>query len=240
MQTFDGRSASYQYDSAGNLVQSVDLAGNVIGYTYNAQNYPLTMTVAGRGTAFAYATRTTGEIHIAAVTEPNGKVRGYAFNADGSTRVTEPGGGVTTYGNSDGRTASIRNPLNQTTTTTYNAQFLPTAITDALGRTTTFEYDANGNLTKVTDSAGKSSALTYDAKWNLTSATNALGQTIELCLRRPRQPHRRDHAARPDHDVYASTARGQITQDHPARRHDPGADLRQPRQPHRDHRPIGT
>ena len=178
MQTFDGRSASYQYDSAGNLAQSVDLAGNVIRYTYNAQNYPLTMTVAGRGTTFAYATKTTGEIHVAAVTEPNGKVRSYAFNSDGTTRVTEPGGGVTTYGNSNGRTASVRNPLNQTTTTTYNAQMLPTAITDALGRTTAFEYDANGNLTKVTDSAGKSSTFTYDSKWNLTSATNALGQTF--------------------------------------------------------------
>ena len=86
MQTFDGRSATYQYDGAGNLTQSVDLAGNVIGYTYNAQNYPLTMTVAGRSTTFAYATKSTGESHVAAVTEPNGKVR-----ATRSTPTARPG-----------------------------------------------------------------------------------------------------------------------------------------------------
>ena len=91
MQTFDGRSASYQYDAAGNLSQSIDLAGNVIRYTYDAQNFPLSMIVAGKTTTFAYANDVRGDRYVASVTEPDGKVRSYRFDYYGSY-VTELGG----------------------------------------------------------------------------------------------------------------------------------------------------
>ena len=178
MQTFDGRSASYQYDAAGNLSQSIDLAGNVIRYTYDAQNFPLSMIVAGKTTTFAYANDARGDRYVASVTEPDGKARSYTVGTYSGSYATELGGGSYTYGygNSYGRTTLVTNPLNQATQAAYNAQFLPASVTDPLGRTTTFDYDANGNLTKVTDSAGKVSTFTYDANWNRTSATNALGQ----------------------------------------------------------------
>lgn len=176
METFDGRIAKYQYDGQGNLRQSTDLLGNVITYTYNAQNFPLSMTVAGKTTGFAYANRDSGEAYLASVTEPYGNSRRYALLSGEETQVTEPGGGLFVYTHDHGRTTSIKNPLGQTTSTTYNAQLLPATVTDPLGRVTTMAYDANGNLTKLTDAAGSVSSFTYDDRWNLTSATNALGQ----------------------------------------------------------------
>lgn len=177
MATFDGRSASYQYDAAGNLTQSVDLAGNVIIYVYDAHNYLQAMTVDGKTTSFAYATHTDGALYVSAVTEPDGTVRRFAFGPDGTTRLTEPGGGVRTYGNSNGRTTAITDELGNTTATVYNSQSLPTRITDPQGNATSLEYDADGNLTKTIDAAGNQTAYTYDANWNLTSLTDALGNT---------------------------------------------------------------
>ena len=178
MKTFDGRSASYQYDARGNLTQSIDLLGNVITYAYDDKNYPLTMTVAGKTTSFAYATNANGDRYVSAVTEPDGKVRKYAFvnQSDTTTTVTEPVAGVTYYSNANGRTTAINNPLNHWSRVDYNAQWLPSRASDPLGHATAMEYDANGNLTKLTDPAGKSTAFTYDVRWNLTSVTDALGQ----------------------------------------------------------------
>jgi len=176
MQTFDGRISTYQYDASGNLIRSVDLAGNVITYTYDAQNFLLSMSVADRTTTFAYADNGSGERYLSSVTEPDGRMRSYAFNADGSNRITEPGGSIYIYTHNSGRTTSVTNPLGHTETTAFNAQFLPTQITDPLGRVTAIQYDTNGNMTKLTDADGNSTCYTYDEDWNLTSITNALGQ----------------------------------------------------------------
>jgi RHS repeat-associated protein len=175
MQTFDGRNASYQYDSTGNLTQSVDLAGNVIAYAYDDKNYPTTMTVAGKTTSFAYATNGIGARYLSSVTEPDGKVWHYAFGSGGTTQVTEPGGGVRSYANTEGRTTSVTDQLNYTTSTLYDAQYLPTKITDPKGNVTTFEYDGDGNLTKAIDPAGNATEFAYDENWNLISVTDALG-----------------------------------------------------------------
>jgi RHS repeat-associated protein len=176
IQTFDGRTSTYQYDASGNLIRSVDLAGNVITYTYDAQNFLLSMSVADRTTTFTYGDNGSGERYLSSVTEPDGRVRSYAFNGDGSTRITEPGGSIYIYTHNSGRTTSVKNPLGHTETTAFNAQFLPTQITDPLGRVTAMQYDADGNITRLTDANGNSTCYTYDEDWNLTSITDALGQ----------------------------------------------------------------
>jgi RHS repeat-associated protein len=175
MQTFDGRSASYRYDTDGNLIESVDLAGNIITYGYDAKNFPTSISVGDRMTTFTYAETPTGERYLAAVTEPSGGTRQYAFNIDGSTSITDPEGGVYSYVQDNGRTTSVTNPLGQTETTVFNDQFLPIQVTDALGRLTALEYDVNGNLTELTDADGNVTRYTYDENWNLIKILDALG-----------------------------------------------------------------
>ena len=50
-----------------------------------------------------------------------------------------------------GRVVTIKDPLNNVTTTTYDVAGQVTAVTDALGHTTSFGYDAVGRRTTVTD-----------------------------------------------------------------------------------------
>ncbi len=185
MHTFDGRSASYAYDGAGNLVRNLDLLGTVITYTYDALRYPLSMSVDGRITRFAYATKGTGERYLASVTEPDGQTIAYAFDrgipdSGGGWRenriVTEPGGARTVYYDRNGRTDIIDAPRGRTRIT-YNGLYLPDAITDPKGQTARLEYDSAGNLTKYTDTLGNVTSLSYDEDWNLISATDALGRT---------------------------------------------------------------
>jgi RHS repeat-associated protein len=175
---FNGQSASFAYDTSGNLTQSTDLAGNVTTYAYDSQNYPTSMTTAGKTTTFGYATGDTGQV-VASVTNALGKTTGYAFGAV-ATRVTSPLGGVWTYANVKGRTTTATNPLGQTTSTDYNDNGLPILVRDADGRQTALAYDADGNLTTITDPAGKQTAIAYDAKANPVSLTDALGQTWAL------------------------------------------------------------
>ena len=176
MTTPDSGEVTYSYDAGGNLIGTVDLLDTAIAYTYDGGNFMTGLSAGGRSVGFAYD-ESGGWKHVARVTDGNGHVTQYAGIAAGSTTVTEPGGGITSYTSSGGRSTSVRNALNQTTSTTYNAQSLPSAVTDARGLTTAFVYDAGGNLTKVTDSAGKATALVYDARSNLTGITDALGQT---------------------------------------------------------------
>ena len=106
--TPDGQYASFSYDASGNLTQVRDVAGNESTYAYNAQNFLVSMTTAGKTTAFAYDP--TGKGNIASVTDAAGKVWSYAVS-DGAVRVTDPTGAVTAYANQSGRTTTVTTPL---------------------------------------------------------------------------------------------------------------------------------
>ncbi len=175
--TFNNKTATFQYDSAGNLVRNVDLAGNVITYAYDANNLITSMTAAGKTTGFSYVTDSGNNKYVSTVTDTMGNMTKYEFLAAGGTRVTEPGGGIRSYTHSSGRTTSVTDQLNHTTSTAFNSNWLPSTTTDEQGRVTRYEYDVSGNLTKLTDPAGKITTFEYDANWNLTKKTDSLGNS---------------------------------------------------------------
>lgn len=177
METFDGNAATFAYSSNGKMIRSVDLAGNVSDYVYDDRGYITSMTVVGKTTTFGYTLKPDENRYLSSVTEPDGKVRRYVLNPDGSTQVTEPGGGTLVFSHLSGRTASITDPLGQTYQTAYDDRYLPVRRIDPLGRTTTLAYDAEGNLLCFTDAAGDATRLSYDARGNLTGVTNPLGGT---------------------------------------------------------------
>jgi len=173
--TFNSQTATFEYDAAGNLIRNVDLAGNVITYAYDTNRRITSMTAAGKTTGFTYSTDVNNNRRVSSVTDAMGKVTNYELLAAGGTKVTEPGGGIRTYASSSGLTTSVTDPLNKSTSTAFNNNWLPSATTDKQGRITSYEYDANGNLTKLTDSAGKITTFEYDTNWNLTKKTDPLG-----------------------------------------------------------------
>jgi YD repeat-containing protein len=169
----DGHVSRASWDSRGNQLSSADGLGNRTTYTYDAQNNPLTVIDSlGVTTTMTYdgdrnlastsaplvgsspaAAKLTIYNHgdgahpgdVTSVTDPNGKVWGFTYDADGDVAsATDPLGAKTQYcfdtlgratgviaprGSVSGVTCSTPNP-SFTTTISPNAFGDPTAETD--------------------------------------------------------------------------------------------------------------
>jgi RHS repeat-associated protein len=170
--TPDGLQAIYAYDTNGNLIQSTDLLGTNTTYTYDSDGSITSITVGNKITTFAYVKAGSWK-HIASVTDAMGNTKSYSFSVP-NTMVTGANGGVATYtNNTDGTTAKVTDPLQNTVSSTYS-NGLPTVRTDARGNSTIMQYDARGNLTKYTDAVGNITQYTYDQNDNMLTKTDQL------------------------------------------------------------------
>lgn len=172
MQTFAGNSTSYTYDASGNLSTTTDLYGNVSTFAYDADKYLTSMTTPGKTTTFAYSTISDRK-RLSTVTDPLGNITSYSM-VSGETRVTDPGGGTRAFANTSGLTNMIRNPMNQTTSVSYNNAGLPTSINYPDGATETFQYDASGNLIRYVDAGNAVTTMTYTGAGDLATLTDPL------------------------------------------------------------------
>lgn len=174
IQTPDGGHITIAYDAQGNLTQVTDLAGVTTTYTYNGGNLLSSMTAAGKTTSFTFDSTRPGS--VARVTDPLGQYTDYSYNTTTRTVTrTDPDGGTSIYGNTNGLTSTQVDRLGKTTSTAYNTANLPTSVTDARGKTTFFDYDSKGNCSKVTDPKGNITSYSYDVNSNLLSKTDPLG-----------------------------------------------------------------
>jgi len=144
---------TYAYDAAGRLSSvTTDLTPDNAGdNTWGVNND-------GRlfRTTYTYVDSTS--LKIASITQSDGSVVSYTYQADGKLRTVTAGS-------------------NETVTFTYGSG--TTTVTDSLGRAWTYGFDANGRLTSVTSPAmsGQSDVTTYayDASGNLTQAKTVRG-----------------------------------------------------------------
>lgn len=115
----------------------------------------------------------------------------YLSGAGGAeTDVTDPLGNVrkTVFDSATGYPASViraaGTPLAQTTTYDRNSSGQVLSVTDPLNRTTSFTYDASGNPLTITRMAGTAEAVTRSFTWSdsnlLLSGTDELGHTTRL------------------------------------------------------------
>ena len=82
----------------------------------------------------------------------------------------------TTFGyNTKGNLTTITNALSKITTITVNAQGQPLTIKDPLNNSTTFTYEV-GDLIKVKDPLNRTTQRILDAAGRLRNVTNPLGQ----------------------------------------------------------------
>jgi RHS repeat-associated protein len=210
----DSHTTRSTYDAEGNTLTSEDALGHKTVNTYDSLNDPLTSTdPMGVTTTMTYDANGnllnrsrpltgTGEIQtttytygdpshhgdVTAMTDPDGKIWKYAYNADGyRTSSTDPLGNQTTYaynaigwllsstsprGNAEGA-----NPANFTTTFARNAFGQVTETVDPLGHKTTNEYDPDQNLIASTDANAHTTSYSYDAADERTSVRRADGTT---------------------------------------------------------------
>ncbi len=137
-------------------------------------------------TTFTYDPAHPGD--MIARTDPDGHTSHFAYDTYGNLVSSSDALGNTTTHTYDlaGRMlTTVRpqgnvgggNPLNYTTTMTYDAFGDTTSVTDALGNRTTYTYDANRNLTGVTNPRGFTTTYVYDAANQRTRTIQADGST---------------------------------------------------------------
>jgi RHS repeat-associated protein len=161
--TEPGHTTNFTYDGNGNMLTRTVTAGGqtrTVSYTYNAQGQALTMT------------------------DPNGNVTAYAYDAHGNlSSVTNALGQVTKFTSYDaaGRLLSMSDPNGLVTTYTYDPRGRLTSRT-AGTELTGLAYDAVGDLTKVTHPDGSFLAYSYDAAHRLTGIKDAQGNSVAYTL----------------------------------------------------------
>jgi RHS repeat-associated protein len=195
---------TYTYDGNAYLLSKTDPGGQTTVYTYDSNYKVVTSTdPEGKVRSIAYPGG-TGTIRKTIVTEKDGGVWSYTYDADrkvlteksdpqgGKTTytydayrnvlsTTEPGGGTTIYAyDTYGNMASVTNTAGQTTTYTYNTLYQVVTITTSDGRVTSYTYDDRGNVTSITDALGSITHYGYDGRGNLLSLTDAMGQTTQF------------------------------------------------------------
>jgi YD repeat-containing protein len=186
------------YDADGNVTSMTDPLGNVTEYVYDgadreteeidAQVYDsLTASNVNPTTVTSY----DGDGNVLTVTDPNGNVTTYTYDAAGRevseldpnpTNGTASGGPLTTYAyDAAGNVSSVTDPLSHTTDYDYDAlgrqtEVMQPTIYDIVtasnvNSTTLTAYDGNTNVLSVTDPNGNETDYAYDQFGNMITMT---------------------------------------------------------------------
>ena len=231
-----GRTVQYTYNSQGTLSTVTDLAGGVTRYAYDSNNRITAITDArgitylqnsydangrviqqtaadGGITKFDYTLLNplvpTSPVLVTVVTDPLGNRTQYHFNPQGfPIDITDALGekAIFTLDPGTNKVLSTTDPLNRTTTYTYDTSgnmtsatllagtpdsvtsfytYDPTfnritSTTDPLGHVTSFTYDSSGNVIRITDPLKHQLRFAYDSNGELSSTTDALGNVTQF------------------------------------------------------------
>jgi len=156
--------ASFMYGEKNQLLMQKDALGNSTTYEYilHLGEPQLTKITTPQGRVTTLSRDGMGR--VASLTMPSGSTWHYTYLDDWGVveRVTGPTGAQSSYAY-DARLNQIRaiDPLNNTTSTSYDDLNLPIQITDALGAVVSLQNNAQGNLTRLTDTRNK----VYNLVW---------------------------------------------------------------------------
>lgn len=190
--------STYNYNEAGDIIQSVDNSGNVTAYEYDADGNMIASTDA-KGRRITYEYDDLGNTVKTAY--PDGTCETFDYDAnDNNTSATDRSGQTVqmeydklnrltkkTYadGTSEtytydaaGNVTSVTGTGGGKTTYAYDCRGRNTSVTDALGNTTVFAYDEASRLVSQTDALGGVTSYEYDDNGNVTKTTYADGNSV--------------------------------------------------------------
>jgi RHS repeat-associated protein len=178
----------YSYDSNNNMTSLIDPRSvTYLQNKYDSQNRVITQTLADGTSTYQFSynpspcTSNCSGIWETDVTDPNGNIKKVVF-------YPAPlfSNGFTTAGS----VSSVTYAAGTSISATYSYQYqtgtnLITSVTDPLNRTTSYSYDPLGNATSVTQLAGTHNpvitSMTYEDKYSqVTAITDSLSHTRSL------------------------------------------------------------
>jgi RHS repeat-associated protein len=181
---------AYTLDGNGKITETdvTDPRGNHRVLTFNSSGYRLTDTRGcSCGGTVAYE-RQAGTDFVTARIDALKRRTEYTYDSMGNptslTRMAGTSEAVTTtcaYEQVFNQIVSITDPLNHTTSYTYDASGNRVSVTDPLNHQVTATYDAAGRPISVTDAVGNTTQFGYDGG-DLVTTTNSLGQATRRFL----------------------------------------------------------
>jgi len=176
-----GRSVSFDYDSAGDLITVIDPANKEWSYGYNADHRMTTITNPLTITTATNTYDTLGRVKTQTVPRQTGTtVYDFHFSGFRNLEKDEQGNETIYCFDERGRSIGIENALGHKSRKEYDGQDHLVAVIDPRLNTTLLEYDKNHNLTKVIDNDLNETINTYDSQHRLTHTTDPLGNTTEF------------------------------------------------------------
>jgi RHS repeat-associated protein len=180
-----GRTTSFTYDSAGNLLTVMRLANTshpvAISTTYDPLfNRPTSVTDSlGHITSFKYDPAG----NLLSIIDPLGNKATLAYDTQGELATSSDAlGNVTSYAYLNGNLVGVTDPLGRTISRTTDAVGRVLTITDPIGEVTSYQYNALNQKTQINDAAGRQTKFAYDGNGNLLSIIDANQNTISYAF----------------------------------------------------------
>ena len=176
----DGRSVQYGYTS-GHLTSVTDARGKTWTLAYDGSGY-LESIEDPEGHYELQNVVYDGSGRVTSEEDGAGEETDYAYTSDGTydvTTVTVPGRGDWVYRHHDNVLVSVTDPLDRTTSYTFDGMGRTAAIKDGRGNKRRFEYNAFGDVKKeiAPASLGYTISRTFNATNDLLTETDGRGNT---------------------------------------------------------------
>lgn len=166
----------HTYELPGRIIEWTDAAGNVTTATYNANSQRTSITDRLGDTALFSYHAPSGK--LATVTDPDGGVTTYGYTprvVAGVTihdlaSITRQDGTVESFGRDGlGNVTTYTDQAGNAWTYTFNGRGQILTQTNAKGGVTTFTYNPDGTMATRTDPAGNLTSFGYDGLFRMTS-----------------------------------------------------------------------
>ena len=177
------RTLTYGYDAAGNLTDVVDVGGGHWQFTYDDSHRLVTMrSPRFCGDVTTSPTPVTTNHYDAAgrvdwQSDPLGRTTSFDYTSmPSATKVTDPAGNITVYGNQFGMTTFVTHGYGTQAAATTYYRYDPTSVgktvvVDPDGNLTQQVVDPSGNVLSSTDPLNRTTSYTYNALNEVTSIT---------------------------------------------------------------------
>ncbi|MDD5090157.1 MAG: hypothetical protein PHQ23_04495 [Candidatus Wallbacteria bacterium] len=169
-----GHKKSMRTDMYGLIVEFTDCNGAISKYTYSRTNQMIHCSMPD-GSEFRYSYDIYG--HMFSTRNPDKGMKKFQYSGDLLTSVTDENGNVTTYGyDAKGNLTSVNNAMGKTSYMAYDERGKMLKRTDFEGRNLYYQYDQNWFVSEIKDSAGNAVSFTRDIFGNILTMTDQQGR----------------------------------------------------------------